>query len=74
MFTCADLVCSHALVRVDYPACRGVVDVLCVKVGVYLGAIDTLLQLLRVDAVLACRPVRDVMCLCMCVVRTLGSI
>lgn len=33
-------------------------DALRVKTGVYLGAIDTLLQLLRVDAVLACRPVR----------------
>ena len=57
---CTDLVHSHSLVRVDRPARRGVVDALRVKAGVYLGAIDTLLQLLRVDAVLACRPVRGV--------------
>ena len=47
-----DLVCSHSLLRVDRPLARGIAESLHAKAGAVLCAVDTLLQLLRVDAVI----------------------
>jgi hypothetical protein len=47
-----DLVSSHSLLRVDRPLALGIAESLHAKAGAVLCAVDTLLQLLHVDAVI----------------------